>query len=145
MDAMWTVLLQASAATAGEAPVLDTKTAFWMYVIGIAAVGIAWTVVPLAFIIRGQTDTLVDVLKQGTALRYITVTYIVLIVVTLALVGKLDSKDVSTLLAGIAGYVLGQSGRQREGSEAAHDTQHEKKHGLHKDDDVRPSAMREAG
>ena len=145
MGTTWTVLLlQAAESSAKTEPVPDMKTAFWMYVIGIVAVGLAWTVVPLVFVLKGETKTLVDVLKQGTALRYVTVTYIVLIVVTLALVGKLEGKEVSTLLAGIAGYVLGQSGRQRDSEHAADETKPAKKEHLDSDHKVGPTTIREA-
>src|ERR1700687_3011337 len=66
---------------------------------------ITWTSIPIIFAWQGKLDDLLDILRRGTVMRFVTVTYIVLVVVTLALVGRMDGDKVSTILASIAGYV----------------------------------------
>src|SRR3954452_3615274 len=93
---------------------LSEPAAFKMFLVGILVVGAAWTITPLVFVLKNQTDTLLRGLREGSILRYVTITYIVLVAVTLSLVDKLDGDKVATLLASIAGYVLGQGSRPRE-------------------------------
>jgi hypothetical protein len=56
----------------------------------------------IIFARQGKLDDLVDILRRGTVMRFVTVTYIVLVVVTLALVGRMDRDKVSTILVSIA-------------------------------------------
>lgn len=93
---------------------LQENLILWMFGGGIAAITISWLLVPYIFASRGKLDDLVDLLRHGTVMRFVTVTYIVIVVVTLAMVDRLDSDKVSTLLASIAGYVLGQATAPRE-------------------------------
>jgi len=81
----------------------------WMFTLGIVCIAITWTSIPIIFAWQGKLDDLLDILRRGTVMRFVTVTYIVLVVVTLALVGRMDGDKVSTILASIAGYVLGQT------------------------------------
>src|SRR5262245_6810946 len=81
----------------------------WMFTLGLICISVTWTSIPLIFAYKDKLDEMLDLLRRGTVIRFVTITYIVLVVVTLALVGRLDSDKVSTLLASIAGYVLGQA------------------------------------
>jgi len=81
----------------------------WMFAGGIGAISVTWVLVPWIFAKRDRLDDLVDLLRHGAVMRFVTVTYIVIVAVTLAIVDRLDGDKVSTLLASIAGYVLGQA------------------------------------
>jgi len=88
---------------------------------GILAIAATWIAVPLIFARNGQLPALIDLLKRGTVMRFVTVTYIVIVTVTLALIDRLDGDKVATLLASIAGYVLGSvTGAREERDESAH-------------------------
>jgi hypothetical protein len=110
-------LLPILAAVIDPVPLKET-TIQWMFIFGVGAVAAAWIILPLGAILMQKSDMLVEILRQGTVLRYITVTYIVIIVVTLAMIGRMQSDQVSTILASIAGYVLGQGTRQPHASES---------------------------
>jgi hypothetical protein len=88
-----------------------------MFGIGIVAIAGAWVAIPLIFARFGKLDELIDLLRRGAVMRFVTVTYIVIVVVTLALIDRLDGDKVSTLLASIAGYVLGSATSARESSD----------------------------
>ena len=90
-------------------PPLPTNVIMWMFIGGIGAISITWVLVPWIFASRDKLDDLVDLLREGAVMRFVTVTYIVIVAVTLAIVDRLDGDKVSTLLASIAGYVLGQA------------------------------------
>jgi hypothetical protein len=81
----------------------------YMFAGGIGAISITWVLVPWIFASRDKLDDLVDLLRHGAVMRFVTVTYIVIVAVTLAIVDRLDGDKVATLLASIAGYVLGQA------------------------------------
>ena len=88
-----------------------------MFGIGIFAIAGAWVAIPLIFAKFGKLDELIDLLRRGAVMRFVTVTYIVIVVVTLALIDRLDGDKVATLLASIAGYVLGSATSQKESSD----------------------------
>jgi hypothetical protein len=103
---------------------LKEESILMMFGIGIGTIAVTWTLIPWIFARQNQLDDLIDILKKGTLMRFVTVTYIVIVVVTLAIIDRLDGDKVSTLLASIAGYVLGQTTRSndetREEREARH-------------------------
>jgi hypothetical protein len=99
-------------AAAGQTP-LPKDIILWMFAGGIGAISITWVLVPWIFASRDKLDDLVDLLRHGSVMRFVTVTYIVIVAVTLAIVDRLDGDKVSTLLASIAGYVLGQATTSR--------------------------------
>lgn len=88
-----------------------------MFGIGIFAIAGAWVAIPLIFAKFGKLDELIDLLRRGAVMRFVTVTYIVIVVVTLALIDRLDGDKVATLLASIAGYVLGSATSQKESND----------------------------
>jgi hypothetical protein len=83
-----------------------------MYLSGILAISLAWVGITLLFAWRNSLDVLIDLVKRGPLIKFVTVTYIIIVIVTLSLVGQLESSHVSTLLGAIAGYVLGDRGRE---------------------------------
>jgi hypothetical protein len=111
------------AATDSSQSQLSEPLIKWMFTLGIVCIAVTWTSIPIIFAWQGKLDDLLDILRRGTVMRFVTVTYIVLVVVTLALVGRMDGDKVSTILASIAGYVLGQT-----------------THSVHKEKGVEPDA-----
>lgn len=81
----------------------------WIFTVGIVCITVSWITIPFLFAHQGKLEELLDLLRRGTVMRFVTVTYIVLVVVVLALIGRLEGDKVSTLLGSIAGYVLGQA------------------------------------
>ena len=67
--------------------------------------------------IRGDFHFLVDLIKTGPLIKFVTVTYIVIAVAILGMLRVIDADNVSALLGSIAGYILGQTTSQRSGSE----------------------------
>ena len=113
---------RAMAQTVGTAPTpLPRDIILWMFAGGIGAISITWVVVPWIFASRDKLDDLVELVRHGAVMRFVTVTYIVIVAVTLAIVDRLEGDKVATLLASIAGYVLGQatSSRRDEREERA--------------------------
>jgi hypothetical protein len=88
---------------------LSEPTIKWIFSIGLACVSIAWVLIPMIFAYQGKLEEMLDLLRRGAVIRFVTITYIVLVIVILSLIGKLEGDKVATLLASIAGYVLGQS------------------------------------
>lgn len=82
----------------------------WIFTIGISSITVSWIVIPILFALRGELPSLYRLVQQGTVIKFITVTYIVLVIVTLGLINKLESDKISTLLAAILGYILGEAG-----------------------------------
>ncbi|WP_257461479.1 hypothetical protein [Archangium lipolyticum] len=82
-----------------------------MYGLGIAAITVAWVAITWLFARKNALGDLIDLVKRGPLIKFVTVTYIIIVIVTLSLVGQLESSHVSTLLGAIAGYVLGDRGR----------------------------------
>lgn len=109
------VPLEAAAQGHGVTPApLDPWILGLMFGIGIVSIAAAWIAVPMIFARNGQLPALIDLLKRGAVMRFVTVTYIVIVTVTLALIDRLDGDKVATLLASIAGYVLGSVTSARE-------------------------------
>ncbi len=69
-------------------------------------IGLAFSWVGLFFFLRKQPEVLRSLFGEGIFLRMITVVFIITSASMLALADKLSS-EVSTILAGIAGFVLG--------------------------------------
>ena len=116
---VWIILLilcdSSSAWSADQAVVPQTigePLIRWIFTVGIVCITISWISIPILFAWQGKLDEMLEVLRKGTVLRFVTITYIVLVVVTLALIGRLDGDKVATILASIAGYVLGQTTQQ---------------------------------
>ncbi|HEX5752434.1 MAG TPA: hypothetical protein VFZ09_39880 [Archangium sp.] len=84
----------------------------WMYGLGIGAISVAWVAIVWLFAHKDALSDLLDLVKRGPLIKFVTVTYIIIVIVTLSLVGQLESSHVSTLLGAIAGYVLGDHGRE---------------------------------
>ena len=101
-----------TAATARAA--LPNDIILYMFLGGIGAISVTWVLVPWIFARRDKLDDLIDLLRHGAVMRFVTVTYIVIVAVTLAIVDRLDGDKVATLLASIAGYVLGQATSSKE-------------------------------
>jgi hypothetical protein len=68
--------------------------------------------------IRGDFHFLVDLIKTGPLIKFVTVTYIVIAVAILGMLKVIDADNVSALLGSIAGYILGQATSPRAGSES---------------------------
>src|SRR3954447_12787393 len=101
---------RAMAQTVGTTPTpLPKDIILWMFAGGIGAISITWVLVPWIFASRDKLDDLVELVRHGAVMRFVTVTYIVIVAVTLAIVDRLEGDKVATLLASIAGYVLGQA------------------------------------
>jgi hypothetical protein len=83
-----------------------------MFGIGISAITVAWMGIVGLFAWKNALNDLLDLVKRGPVIKFVTVTYIIVVIVTLSLVGQLESSHVSTLLGAIAGYVLGDRGRE---------------------------------
>jgi len=83
---------------------------FWIFTIGIFSITLSWITIPVVFVYRNKVDDLFRLVQQGSVIKFITVTYIVLVVVTLGLIGRLEPDKISTLLAAILGYILGEAG-----------------------------------
>lgn len=98
-----------------------------MFGLGIGTIAITWVLIPAIFAWRNQLDVLIDLLKEGAIMRFVTVTYIVIVAVTLAIIDRMDGDKVSTLLASIAGYVLGQAVSARKASPEREDREGGKK------------------
>ena len=81
---------------------------------GIGAITLAWVGIVWMFAWRKALNDLLDLAKRGPVIKFVTVTYIIVVIVTLSLVGQLESSHVSTLLGAIAGYVLGDRGREEK-------------------------------
>jgi hypothetical protein len=81
----------------------------WMFTTGVLCIAVTWTAIPIIFAYYGKLDEVIDLLRRGTVVRFVTITYIVLVIVILSITGKMSGDKVSTLLASIAGYVLGQA------------------------------------
>src|SRR5947207_8760575 len=79
---------------AGTKPPLPTNIIMWMFIGGIGAISITWVLVPWIFASRDKLDDLVDLLREGAVMRFVTVTYIVIVAVTLAIVDRLDGDKV---------------------------------------------------
>jgi hypothetical protein len=86
----------------------------WMFAIGIIAISAAWVAVTAVFAWKNSLNQLLNILMRGPLIKFVTVTYIIVVIVTLSLVGQLESSHVSTLLGAIAGYVLGDRGREEK-------------------------------
>jgi hypothetical protein len=109
------VALPAAAQNHGaDPPTLGPWMIGIMFAVGILAIAATWIAVPMIFARNGQLPALIDLLKRGAVMRFVTVTYIVIVTVTLALIDRLDGDKVATLLASIAGYVLGSVTSSRE-------------------------------
>jgi hypothetical protein len=79
-----------------------------MYFAGVIAIAVAWVYVVHVAAKEKVLNELISILRQGHLIQFVTITYIIIVIVTLGLIGKLESSHVSTLLGAIAGYVLGQ-------------------------------------
>ena len=101
--------LPAAAQAATQTQQLSEPTIKWIFTFGIVCIAISWVMIPLIFAYKNKLEEMLDLLRRGTVIRFVTITYIVLVIVTLSLIGKLDGDKVATLLASIAGYVLGQA------------------------------------
>ncbi|QRN97769.1 hypothetical protein JRI60_01390 [Archangium violaceum] len=106
------VLVLAQAPESSKQFELTPDLVLWMYGMGIAAISIAWVLIAWLFARNKALGDLVDLVKRGPLIKFVTVTYIIIVIVTLSLVGQLESSHVSTLLGAIAGYVLGDRGRE---------------------------------
>ncbi len=93
-----------------------------MFTLGLVCVSVTWVAIPVIFAYKNKLDEMLDLLRRGAVIRFVTITYIVLVIVILSLIGKLQGDKVATLLASIAGYVLGQAtSQERRGSEETTD------------------------
>jgi len=105
-------LFVASAALAqnhgGTIGALPTNVILIMFTTGVIGIAAAWIAIPMIFAKANKLDQLIELLRHGTVIRFVTITYIVIVVVILGLTDRVDGDKVATLLAGIAGYVLGQ-------------------------------------
>jgi hypothetical protein len=102
-------------------PPLSNMMITAMFGAGILAIAATWITVPIIFARNGHLGDLIELLKRGAVMRFVTVTYIVIVTVTLALIDRLDGDKVATLLASIAGYVLGSAtGAREEREESSH-------------------------
>ena len=88
---------------------ISETTIRYIFTVGTISVAISWLAVLGIVAWKQQFATLVDLIRNGPLIKFVTVTYIVIVVVTLALLGKLSGDKVSTLLASIVGYVLGDA------------------------------------
>jgi hypothetical protein len=86
--------------------------------IGIFAILASWIIIPIVFAYRCQLLELLDLVKRGQVLKVVTVLYVVLIIFTLGLLNILKSDHLSTLLAAIIGYVLGESAARGIGDDS---------------------------
>jgi hypothetical protein len=77
--------------------------------IGIGAILVSWIVIPYIFAQNNKLDDLLDLVRHGQGIKFVTVLYVVLIIFTLGLLNLLESSHLSTLLAAIIGYVLGEA------------------------------------
>jgi hypothetical protein len=77
---------------------LTSDLVLWMYGIGIGAITLAWVGIVWMFAWRKALNDLLDLEKRGPVIKFVTVTYIIVVIVTLSLVGQLESSHVSTLL-----------------------------------------------
>jgi predicted small integral membrane protein len=93
---------------------MSERGILFMYGIGVAAIALAWISIVGLFAWKGKLDELMDQVRDGPLIKFVTVTYIIVVIVTLGLIGKLESAHVSTLLGAIAGYVLGERSGQRQ-------------------------------
>jgi hypothetical protein len=93
----------------GHSATLSEPLIKWMFTVGVLCIAVTWTAIPVIFAAYGKLDEVIDLLRRGTVVRFVTITYIVLVIVILSITGKMDGDKVSTLLASIAGYVLGQA------------------------------------
>jgi hypothetical protein len=91
---------------------MTSNLVLWMYGMGIGANSVAWVAIVWLFAQKNALSDLLDLVKRGPLIKFVTVTYIIIVIVTLSLVGQLEGSHVSTLLGAIAGYVLGDHGRE---------------------------------
>jgi hypothetical protein len=78
----------------------------------IIGITVAWTAVFLS--LRSQPRVLLALFADGLFLRMLTVVFIICAASALAMIDQL-SAEVTAILAGIAGYVLGSARTQRYG------------------------------
>ena len=93
-----------------------TLTVFWA---SLVALTVFWAVVVIVFAQGKELDRLIDLTKSGLVLKLVTVVAIVAIIFILGLVGRLTAESVTTLLASIAGYVLGESSGKNQSAKPA--------------------------
>lgn len=84
---------------------LPSSEAFWLIVAVTFMMAAAYVA---TIVVASRTEGILkEAVVRGALLQLGTVSCIVLTVACLGLVEKLESSEVSTVLAGIAGYVLG--------------------------------------
>src|SRR5262249_16100876 len=81
-----------------------------IFLVGMTSITVSWIMIPALFAWRGELAQLYRLVQQGSVIKFITVTYIVLVIVILWLIGRLADDKISTLLAAILGYILGEAG-----------------------------------
>jgi hypothetical protein len=96
---------------------ISEQTALVMYVVGVVSVAMSWVTIVALFAWRNELPSMMNLIMRGPVIKFVTVTYIVVVIVTLGLINRLEHDDISTLLAAIAGYVLGD--RRSEGRAAS--------------------------
>jgi len=97
---------------------LSSQEFLWIIIAEISGVCVAW--IALFWALRGQGTVLTKLFSEGFFLRMITVVFIVCAAGTLALGGRL-SAELATILAGIAGFVLGGVDKKQEPQRSSSD------------------------
>ena len=87
---------------------VSEKGILLIYTVGVISIAVSWTAVAGLFAWRNKLDALIDLIRRGPLIKFVTVTYIVVVIVTLGLIHRLEHDDIATLLAAIAGYILGE-------------------------------------
>ena len=95
---------------------LEFTTQEFVYLCTAFIVGLVISWIAVFVCLRNQPKTLLALFADGLIIRILTVVFIVCCAFGLALVGRL-SAEVSTILAGISGYVLGGAHAQNKRSD----------------------------
>jgi hypothetical protein len=82
---------------------------WWVFCFSILMLAAFWAFTITIFGSKNELALVADLTKSGLVLKLVTVVAIVAIIFILGLVGRVESNQVTTVLASIAGYVLGES------------------------------------
>src|SRR5262249_19458626 len=91
----------------------------WTIEATLACITLSWLGIVGFVGFRGDFHLLVDLIKTGPLIKFVTVTYIVIAVAILGMMKIIDSDNIAALLGSIAGYILGQTTSRGGSSESA--------------------------
>ena len=59
------------------------------------------------YFLKRESAQIQEIIEKGSALKFIAIVFIIIVVGILALIDKIDSDQISTLYAAIIGYLIG--------------------------------------